>query len=98
MVILAALPGMVKVLRMTGKLVNPGNSSGIVNVMGSQLRFLGLGSHAMSPEVGIGVKYFNIKDYISLTRLPLHPSRRSLGGAKSTACGTGAAMILGVRS
>jgi hypothetical protein len=43
MVILAALPGMVRDLLVTGKLVHPGNFAAIVNILGSQLRKVGLG-------------------------------------------------------
>src|SRR4051812_23185747 len=43
MVILAALPGIVRELLVTGKLVHPGNLGEIVNSLGSQLRKAGLG-------------------------------------------------------
>jgi hypothetical protein len=39
-VILAALPGMVKVLLESGKLAKPGNSCMTVNPLGSQLQVL----------------------------------------------------------
>src|SRR3954452_11154308 len=42
MVVLAALPGMVKQLLVTGKIVNPGNSGATVNFLGFQLRKAGL--------------------------------------------------------
>ena len=44
MVILAALPGMVRELLVTGKIVHPGNSEEFVNSLGSQLRKVGLGN------------------------------------------------------
>src|ERR1700730_13277874 len=42
MVILAALPGMVRELLVTGKIVHPGNFEEFVNSLGSQLRKVGL--------------------------------------------------------
>ena len=42
MVILAALPGMVSELLVTGKIVHPGNFEGFVNLLGSRLRQVGL--------------------------------------------------------
>ena len=39
MVILAALPGMVRALLVIGKLAKPGNSSMTVNLFVAQLRF-----------------------------------------------------------
>src|SRR4051812_34225371 len=43
MVILAALPGIVRELLATGRIVNPGNFSATVNFLGLQLRKVGLG-------------------------------------------------------
>jgi hypothetical protein len=40
--ILAALPGIVRELLATGRIVNPGNFGATVNFMGSQLRIVGL--------------------------------------------------------
>jgi hypothetical protein len=42
MMVLAALPGMVRELLVTGKLVKPGNSSAIINLLGSRIRKAGL--------------------------------------------------------
>src|SRR6266446_5505478 len=42
MVILAALPGMVRELLVTGKLVKPGNFSATINLLGSRIRKAGL--------------------------------------------------------
>jgi hypothetical protein len=42
MVVLAALPGMVKQLLVTGKIVDPGNFGATVNFLGFQLRKAGL--------------------------------------------------------
>jgi hypothetical protein len=44
-VILAALPGIVRELLVTGKIVNPGNFSQTVNFLGFQLRRVGLVPH-----------------------------------------------------
>jgi hypothetical protein len=41
-VILAALPGIVRELLVTGKLVKPGNFSATVNFLGSRIRKVGL--------------------------------------------------------
>jgi hypothetical protein len=49
-VILAALPGMVKVLLESGKLAKPGNSCMTVNPFGSQLQFFGLGNWDEKPD------------------------------------------------
>src|SRR4051812_20516189 len=43
MVILAALPGIVRRPLVTGKMVNPGNFGATVNFLGFQLRKVGLG-------------------------------------------------------
>jgi hypothetical protein len=43
MVILAALPGIVRELLATGRIVNPGNFDPPVNFIGFQLRKVGLG-------------------------------------------------------
>ena len=42
MMILAALPGMVRELLVTGKIVNPGNFDAIVNLLGFRIRKVGL--------------------------------------------------------
>jgi hypothetical protein len=41
-VVLAALPGMVGELLVTGKLVKPGNLSATINFLGSRIRKVGL--------------------------------------------------------
>jgi hypothetical protein len=51
MVILAALPGIVREPLVTGRIVNPGNFGATVNLMGFQLRKVGLGgAMANHPE------------------------------------------------
>src|SRR3954454_3831191 len=67
MVVLAALPGMVKRLLVTGKIVDPGNFGATVNSLGSQLRKAGLAlltrtftfelAPAGSPRAGVEYDY-----------------------------------------
>src|SRR5947209_5358235 len=47
MMVLAAWPGMVSELLVTGKLVKPGNFRATTNLLGSQLRKVGLEYHGL---------------------------------------------------
>src|ERR1700730_4757378 len=49
MMVLAALPGIVRVLLATGKLVKPGNSRVTINFLGSRIQKVGLGITLVVP-------------------------------------------------
>src|SRR5512133_2511628 len=69
MVILAAVPGMVKALLVTGKLAKPGNFSVMVNFLGSQLRFVGLVGDLLTGRSGWVRRYRDRRGFPGPSRL-----------------------------
>src|SRR4051794_37394059 len=78
MTILAALPGMRRSLLVLGGLAKPGNRSGIVNLVGHQLRFFGLGWYFLDDYAGwLGQREGKIADIMALS-----PEIREPGGLR----------------
>jgi hypothetical protein len=87
MVILAALPGMMSELLVTGKIVHPGNFEEFVNSVGAQLRNVGLVGAECVVEVSVTnapgdrgweARVFPWEVFLTSTLKPLRRGRKLL--------------------
>src|SRR4051812_39613073 len=87
MVILAALPGIVRELLATGRIVNPGNFGATVNFMGLQLRKVGLAFRTPMPlRRASGVAFRGIPERATENPKPHKPYPATSAIATPPAC------------